>query len=376
MSLSGNLGFVSLDEVLRLIDRSHQEGCVNVTGNGFRGRVFVGTKGVDLATTHNDDELRRHLVNSGLVDRDTVALIESGTGSPSDLDEGVRDKVVELIREMTVEGIYQIGLHGADFEVKDGHRAPFPSPRPFEIESLLEDAARRASEWQAVKRLVPDLSQRIEFQRELDERDSITISAEAWTIVTEVGSGSSVDEIADRLGRTPFWTARITGELIDDALLRLDGAPVPEPAPAEETDPWQDSFGTDHAAVADEPAPAPSEEASDPDRSWWEEPGQQAEETQAEEPAEDSMFGKFATRAQARDLNRSSGFDNDAGTEPEESAATTITFSGIKPAEDDTEAFLERVFSELGSDDEAEEEDDDGYGMLRRRRLGTRPADS
>lgn len=375
VSLSGNLGFVSLDEVLRLISRSHQEGCVNVTGNGFRGRVFVGAKGVDLATTHADTELSRHLVNSGLLDRDTVALIESGNGSTSDLEEGVRDKVVELIREMTVESLYQIGLHGADFEVKDGEKAPFPSPRSFELESILEDAAKRASEWQAVSRLVPDLSGRIEFQRDVDDRDSITISTDAWTIVTEVGAGSSVDEIADRLGRTPFWTARVTGQLIGDALLRLDGGARPVAKPAEEVDPWRDSFGEEPASSVEEAAHTSSEEEHDPDGSWWEEPSQQAEDAKSEDQGEDSMFGRFAARAQARDTERSG--DDDAGqdAESEDSLAATITFSGIKPAEDDTEAFLERVFSELGSDEEPEE-DDDGYGLLRRRRLGTRPSDS
>ncbi len=46
--------------------------------------------------------------------------------------------------------------------------------------------------------------------------------------------------------------------------------------------------------------------------------------------------------------------------------------------EDDTEAFLEKVFSELGSETEHDEEED-GYGLLRRRGLGNSqdaPSDS
>ena len=380
MSLSGNLDFVSLDEVLRLINRSHQEGCVNVAGNGFRGRVFVGGKGVDLATTHSDTELSRHLANSGLFDRETISGIESGRAPSLELDGSRRDQVVELLREMTVESLYQIGLHGADFEVKDGARAPFSTPEPFEIEAILEDAARRSSEWQAVNRLVPDLSRRIEFQRDLAGRESVTISSEGWTVVTEVGAGSSVDEIADRLGRTPFWTARVAGELIDDALVHLDGEAPAEDGPAheesaeaEDVDPWQDSFGQEAGSTEDAQASEAVDEESDPDRSWWEEPGQKATQAEPEDDGEDSMFGRFAARAQAR-AERQDEFEDGSEMDANDADAATITFSGIKPAEDDTEAFLERVFSELGSDEEPE--DEDNFGMLRRRRLGTRPADS
>ena len=68
MFLSGNLGFVSLDEVLRLLNRSNRIGSVDVTGQAVRGRIFVTQGGVALATTSNEEGLHRHLVKSGLVD--------------------------------------------------------------------------------------------------------------------------------------------------------------------------------------------------------------------------------------------------------------------------------------------------------------------
>jgi hypothetical protein len=49
VSLSGNLGFVSLDEVLRLLTRSKQRGSVDVRGEQIRGRVFITKDGIGLA---------------------------------------------------------------------------------------------------------------------------------------------------------------------------------------------------------------------------------------------------------------------------------------------------------------------------------------
>ena len=66
MSLSGNLGFVSLDEVLRLLTRSNQQGSVDVTSDEVRGRIFVTNGGIVLATTWDDAGMRRHLLKSGM----------------------------------------------------------------------------------------------------------------------------------------------------------------------------------------------------------------------------------------------------------------------------------------------------------------------
>ena len=63
----------------------------------------------------------------------------------------------------------------------------------------------------------------------------------------------------------------------------------------------------------------------DADKSWWEEPSDETDEAP------------------------SAGDDEDG------------------EVEEDTEAFLEKVFSELDSSDE---DSDEGYGLLRRRRLG------
>ncbi|MCZ6504628.1 MAG: hypothetical protein O6834_01425 [Actinobacteria bacterium] len=137
------------------------------------------------------------------------------------------------------------------------------------------------------------------------------------------------------------------------------------------------------------------EEDADPDESWWEEPEDEAFETDAEVPSEEmpvaetddvaddegskvkstSIFGAFALGASKEpaavvkeELSQvpTVGEDDQAG-EVEDDQAGEVEADEDGEVEEDTEAFLEKVFSELDSTTDDEEE---GYGLLRRRRMG------
>ena len=379
MSLSGNLGFVSIDEVLRLLTRSKQRGAIDVRGEGFSGRVFVGSSGIDLATTSDDNSLRRHLLHSGLVDEVYMAGIESGEGSLTELAEENGDSIIELLREMTVESLYQMGLLGEDFEVFEGQSTVFASPDPFELESVLADAARRAEDWQSVSQAVPDLGAKILFERDLGDRDEIRVAADAWKVLSEIGSGSSVEEIAEKLGTTQFWTARVASHLLDDSLIALSGG-GDEESPVDSDEPAVASNGADEVSwdraeweqksaewgsVLETPA-GKSDEGVDPDQSWWAEPSDDEEspaaDTEAvaargEDQSGSSMFGRFAPDESADE------------EDPEASMIPALEEPETTEIEEDTEAFLEKVFSELDSADE-DDDGDAGYGLLRRGRMG------
>ncbi len=140
---SGNLGFVSLDEVLRLLTRSDQQGSVDVRGQQVRGRIFITKGGIALATTSDDEGLHHLLVKSGLVEDDYLRSVESGDNTLSPLVEKSGGAIVALLREMTVESVYQLGLNGESFEVSEGATSRFASPHAFELEELLTDSKQR-----------------------------------------------------------------------------------------------------------------------------------------------------------------------------------------------------------------------------------------
>ncbi len=386
MALSGNLGFVPLDEVLRLLTRSDQQGSVDVWGQDVRGRIFVNKKGIGLATTCDDKELRRHLVNSGYVDEAFLVSVDSGSATLAPLAEK-EASIVDLLREMTVESLFQMTSKGSSFEVTESATSPYASPRAFELEAVLEESRRRSHEWAEVQKVISDLDGIIRMNRDLGEQDSVKIGRDAWRLLCEMGSGASVRSIAERLGTTDFWTAKVAAGLSEQHLLVFAESIAEEPwvAPiTEEASSVEDAEATEEV---DQPEPVAERVVEKvTDESWWVEPeADEAEDTTPEadtesepeptaEPAHrDSRFGQFAAKVEAGDgQGLELGYQSHAFADP--APGTVAADSGyespadLEAVEEDTEAFLEKVFSQLESNGQPEEE---GHGLLRRRRLGS-----
>ena len=381
MALSGNLNFVPLDEVLRLLTRSDQQGAVDVLGPDVRGRIFVSKKGIGLATVSDDNELRRHLVNSGFLDEAYLASIDSGSttlASLTDKDAGI----AELLREITVESLYQMSSRGSSFEVAESVTTPYASPKAFELESILDQSRRRAGEWAEVEKIISDLDSVARLNRDLGDQDSVQISRDAWRVLCELGSGASVRTLAERLGTTDFWTAKVVAGLSDQQLLVLAANGAEDEEEDESVEPIVDEFRypepQEAAEAADEDVAA-----KDANESWWVEPKETVTEPAAEaegqggpEPHRDSRFGQFwpaaATAMEPQTEEPQPDFepgDEAAAFQPQDEPVPALeTPSGLDAVEEDTEAFLEKVFSQLEDDEQPEQE---GHGLLRRRRLGS-----
>ncbi|HYJ24040.1 MAG TPA: DUF4388 domain-containing protein [Acidimicrobiia bacterium] len=382
MALSGNLGFVPLDEVLRLLMRSDQRGSVEVRGEDIRGRVFVAKKGIALATTSEDRDLHKHLVNSGYVDDVFLRKVVSGESSFSDLHDR-ESVIIELLREITVESLYHLGVKGATFEVTEGAVTPYGSPRPFELEAALDDSRRRADEWASVHESIADLDATIRMNRDAGDLDEINLNREAWRLLCELGAGASVAAIAERLGTTEFWIAKVAAELTERQLLVLGEAWTEQPAP----EPAQPSAIEEPAAQADSWWVEPQDEASpeievDTDQPVFEVTSPEAFEPAEEEgfepiieEARESRFGHFVTSDESEETFAGSdeafALATDSGDQEESYSEAAPLETPVEPdAEGDTEAFLEKVFSQLEVNGKADVEEE-GHGLLRRRRMGS-----
>ena len=433
VALSGNLDFVPLDEVLRLLTRSEQQGAVNVQGERVQGRIFISKRGVGLATTADDQTLRAHLINSGYVDHDILTNVEAGEASLAPLTEEADGGIIGLLREMTIDSLFQLQSHGASFEVTEGTSSVYVSPNAFELEAVLEDARKRSDEWSEVSRVVADLNSLIRMNRDIGDRETVKISKSAWKLLSEMGSGASVYTLAGRLGTTEFWTAQVAADMAERGLLIIGGdAPVREEVTVTTVEPVQyhepvQEDETAHHDEADQAEEDVEDDALDPvevanaDESWWQEPDsnqpagvsedsdwdhetEEIEEVAAvaepeDEPEEKSrFFGQFApkrdqtldyqpvesTDEQTEDVDEivdeieeSEDLVEAPVEEAEEVAAAEVFEDELPPlesgdeeeVEEDTEAFLEKVFSELESNGQPEQ--DEGHGLLRRRRLGS-----
>jgi hypothetical protein len=381
VALSGNLGFVPLDEVLRLLMRSDQRGSVEVRGEDVRGRIFVGKKGIALATTAEDRDLHKHLVNSGYVDDVFLRKVVSGESSFSDLHDR-ESAIIDLLREITVESLYHLGTKGASFEVTEGAVTPYGSPRPFELEAALDDSRRRADEWAAVYESISDLDSTIRMNRDAGDQDEIRLHREAWRLLCEIGSGASVAAIAERLGTTNFWIARVAAEMAERQLIVFNDnwseQPAAEPVvpapsysePAAPADSWWVEPQDEPSATAEPEAAFEEEPVAEVDDQAVFEPTSEETLEQGDESRE-SRFGHFAWPSrpaepvgpEAEPTAQAEETDTVAETSPMEDA-------GEQVVEEDTEAFLEKVFSQLDVNGKADVEEE-GHGLLRRRRMGS-----
>jgi len=358
-----------------------------VTGIGLNGRVFVGKGGVDLATTSDIDELHRHLVNAGYADEKALSRVTTGETTLAAIAESNHD-IVDLLREMTVESLHQMATRGEDFAVHEGATTPYASPKSFELEALLQDADERKREWHKVSELVPDLTGAIGFRRDLGEREEITVKVEDWKVLTEIGSGASVAEIADKLGTTEFWTARVAARLVNNELIvfRAESpeAAVEDEEPIDEThvattpvteypeveDQYEDTVEVEAEIRSDEyaayeAAKGAPDEVTEPDDDVVEEPAAGSDDSEDVDPDQGWW------QEPAEDEKASDDHDSQTPAVVAEGLSEIPSVGGSEERTDvegDTEAFLEKVFSELES---AEPEAEEGHGLLRRRRMGT-----
>jgi hypothetical protein len=385
MPLSGNLGFVALDEVLRLLTRSDQQGSVDVRGEQVRGRIFITKGGIALATTSDDEGLHRLLVKSGLVEDDYLRSVESGDNTLSPLVEKSGGAIVALLREMTVESVYQLGLNGESFEVSEGATSRFASPHAFELEELLTDSKQRLTGWVEVSRVVDDLSAPVRFVRDLGDREEVKIDRESWMVLSEVGPGASVSQMAHQLGTTEFWTARVTARLIETDLVSVSEAetavdeyvetaveeyvdiPVEEPTEVT-TDEHTEGSAEDtpaEEATSDWAFSEPVDEDAgrvNPNEPWWQEREDQTEgaSDKTDERADQRLEAPVADADQPADDNaKIAAASEDQSRMPIEANGETAD------VERDTEEFLEKVSSKQQAAVEPQQEGQ----WLRRRRL-------
>lgn len=369
MTLSGNLDFVPLDEVLRLLTKAGSNGAVEITGGVVEGRIFVSGNGIGMATTLADHSLRDHLISSGYVTEENLDAIGRGDMSASNLGE-TGDSFTDLLREMTVESIYQMESHGTEFQVVKDASSPYATGMPFELETVLNDSRDRAQRWIEVSKVVQDLDAAMHINRNLDQ-SVVELDSEAWRLISEIGSGSSVRQLASRLGTTDFAIARVAADLKTRGLLVTQTGTQPVVSPV------TDDFNFDAVAEAMVPAAEETHAVADPQKSWWEEPEDEsasheadnAEVAVTDETAEaDAAVKEAFVSSVDEDETESFPVEESVGASDEPILQREVVGALDSNESEDADAFLEKVFSELGPEQDDESE---GHGLMRRRRMGS-----
>jgi len=331
MTLNGSLDIFPLEEVLRLLARSRKTGCLRVECPDATGRVYLASGALSLVTTAGDEDLRRLVVNSGLVDEAELRRVETGSATLVEaLTPGIPPVLLtDLIREQIVEGLYQLRRSGAGtFDFALDVQPRYPTGQTFDAEVAVGEADRRAAEWTEIETVLTDLTVPLRMVRRLPDENDVTVTAPTWRVLANLDGGASVIELADSLGMSRFRTAREVAGLLRSRLVE----PVPEPVRSE-------------PVVA---APAWTERTS------------------------------WLTAPVAADVEE--GPAGEEGSSEPPAAAETVPSAWMEPGPavaEDADRFLESVFSEFETEDEPSDETESTFsmGLLRRRRMSGSPRD-
>lgn len=340
MSLSGKLEIFPLEEVLRLLARSHLSGCLRVEGPGA-GRIYLEGGSMTYAAVEPDEALRSHLLAAGVVTEAGLSALDLSNGPLTEAlaPDASTAALAEVVREQCVESVYRIRKpQSGPFSFAVDSRPRYVTGQSFDIEMVISEADRRATEWADIEEVVPHLETKWHMVPAIEE-ESVKLSDTAWRFLAGLEGAGSVRDLAGRLGMTEFQAARRMAELSRARLVEELGVAPAQAEPesfsfpaAAPVDPWTEPTAVEETgqpieeAVA-EPSPEPAAE-----RSWWEEEPAAAAQPTSDEGFLENVFGSL----------------DQAEAEAEEAAA-----DAAESPEGDEDAEAES-----------------GFGLLRRRGLG------
>ncbi len=222
MSLNGNLEIFPVEEVLRLLARSHKTGCLRVESAGHQGRVFIAGGSLTFATTATDEEVRRQVINAGLVGPDDFRKVDlSGVSLSEVLAPTVTSSdLTDFVREQIVESLYRVRKAGkGKFDFLVDVAARYPTGQAFDVEFVIAESERRSIEWADIDAVIPDLHAKYRLARTLTGDDAVTISSSTWRFLAAVESGANAHELSDRLGLSTFVASRELANLVRNGLM-------------------------------------------------------------------------------------------------------------------------------------------------------------
>ena len=355
MSLTGHIDVFPLEEVLRLLARSYKSGCLRVDAPDVHGRVFINGGSVTFATVGTDDELRRQLLSSKVVNEDTLRNAEVGGRSLGD-SENTTD-VAEFFREEVIESLYRIRKPGRGQFVFNVDVTPrYKADQPFDVEMCISEADRRAMEWADIESVLPTVDDNLRVAASAPNNEPVTLAPNTWRLVANFEGSSTVRTLADRLGLSRFRVAKDLAGMVRAGLVEPARGAEPVSAPAQAPTPEfsYSGYQTAAAVTESEPYEAP------PDYE------QEAQVDEVEAAAEANDVGE--PELKEADFNRSWWADAVEETETDEGSTEPPT-----EAPEGSDTFLDRVFSQLNENPEGQggASPVTNHGFLKRRRMSS-----
>ena len=233
--LAGDLGFISIAEVMQMLELQRQTGVLKITFGTQEIAFFFGEGRIDMAKSTNLPSsflLGRFLVEDGVVDR---KRLETLLGEPDAASRLLGETMVErrlagdqqireALRRQTSELVYEaVRWKNGRFMFHVGQSSPEATLAHLTMApgALLMEGFRRVDEWQLIEGsfqfddvLVPD---RVALER-LGERPELTAQEEL--VLSAVNGQRSVRQIVDEVDASTFDVCKSLHQFLSSGLVR------------------------------------------------------------------------------------------------------------------------------------------------------------
>ncbi len=231
MALQGTIETFALPDVLRLLANSTKTGKLAVTGDRGLGALWVA-----------DGELVASEIDLG---------VHPSTGS-TDVAEGL----FQLLRFETGEFVFT-----ADGD-SDEASAPEGSNERHDIESSISASSSMLDELNEITENVPGITSHVSFRPEI-ETNEVTFTAEQWRVLSAVGGGATVADLASNFSFGELEAMRRVDDLVSEGVIDVsDEAPASEEPAAVET-PVEQELVDEEPVDQEMFAAAPEEETAE-----------------------------------------------------------------------------------------------------------------
>ena len=268
MSLTGQLDVFSLEEVLRLLSRSSQSGCLRIGSPDLQGYVYFDAGCVALAMVGTADD-HLELPDSRVVDEEGLRLAGAdGIDFDNAGSENLQNhRVSDFFQDEVVESLYRIREQKGGEFVFDVDAVPrYRAPTSFDVEVCVSGMDLRAAEWADIEAAIPSIDTALRISPETPNGEAVTLGPNTWRLVAGFEGEATVRTLADRLGMPRFRVAKDLTALVSKGLVEVATEAGPFARSQRSTLPPEAS---DHAGAAPEPTVEPPDSYN---QGWWTEP--------------------------------------------------------------------------------------------------------
>jgi DNA-binding response OmpR family regulator len=233
--LAGDVGVISIAEVLQLLDLQRQTGALSVFTREAEITLHVRSGRVDFAAWRGlspEFLIGRYLVEDGAVTRDRLASALETRGSPYKLigeallEQGAvgKDAVRRALVRQTSELVYEVVRWKSgrfSFNVGVEHPAATKAALAMETSALVMEGFRRVDEWRLIEGsfdfddvLYPD-------QGAIERLDGETnLTAPERNVLAAIDSEKTIRELVNQLPQSSFEVCKILYQLLNARLVR------------------------------------------------------------------------------------------------------------------------------------------------------------